>query len=100
VAAPCTCGAQPAREAQQDPTQDGEDPARIDRLRPEFDEHASVEAIDAQTRRARRQQTLWERRVQKLTALRQTRVAQKERGEGPAAAARPGQPETDSETQQ
>jgi hypothetical protein len=25
VAAPCTCGAQPGREAQQDPTQDGED---------------------------------------------------------------------------
>ncbi|MFC8987884.1 hypothetical protein [Streptomyces sp. NPDC057115] len=56
--------------------QAAEDPARIDRLRPEFAEHASVEAIDAQLRRARRQMGLWEQRVRKLTGLRQKREGQ------------------------
>ncbi|MFB7707947.1 hypothetical protein [Streptomyces sp. NPDC056105] len=62
-----------------------EDPARIDRLRPEFFEHASVEAIDAHILRSRRQQARWERRVQTLTELRQTRIRQKERSEWPGA---------------
>jgi hypothetical protein len=68
-------------------TTEAEDPARIDRLRPEFDEHASVESIDAQTARARRQVTLWQRRVRRLEALRQRRLEQKARGEWPATVA-------------
>ncbi|MFJ9799889.1 hypothetical protein [Streptomyces sp. NPDC101145] len=64
-----------------------EDPARIDRLRPEFADHASVEAIDARLRGARRQLALWERRVQMLATLRQTRVEQMESGEWPTAEA-------------
>jgi hypothetical protein len=68
--------------------QAAEDPARIDRLRPEFAEHASVESIDAQLDRARRQERRWHLRIEWLTRLRTTRVAQKERGEWPAAAAR------------
>jgi hypothetical protein len=65
-----------------------EDPARIDRLRPEFFEHASVESIDAQIRRAQRQQRHWGNRERTLAILRQTRVMQKEHGEWPAAGAR------------
>lgn len=61
-----------------------EDPARIDRLRPEFTEHASIESIDAQLRRARSQQRRWHLRVEWLISLREARVAQKERGEWPA----------------
>ena len=64
-----------------------EDPARIDRLRPEFFEHASVEAIDVQIRRAQRQQRHWGNRERTLTILRQARVLQKEQGEWPAAVA-------------
>ncbi|MEU3945425.1 hypothetical protein [Streptomyces sp. NPDC029526] len=78
-------GAAPSRPADETPgttPQSAEDPARIDRLRPEFAEHASVEAIDAQLRRARRQMGLWEQRVRKLTGLRQKREGQ------PAAGAR------------
>ncbi|MFF0166760.1 hypothetical protein [Streptomyces prasinus] len=65
-----------------------EDPARIDRFRPEFSEHASVEAIDVQLRRARSQQRRWHLRAEWLISLRATRVAQKERGEWPAVEAR------------
>lgn len=68
--------------------QPAENPARIDSLRPEFAEHASVEAIDAQLDRARRQERRWHLRIEWLTRLRTTRVAQKERGEWPAAGAR------------
>ncbi|MBC2903180.1 hypothetical protein [Streptomyces cupreus] len=64
-----------------------EDPARIDRLRPEFTDHASVESIDAQLQRARSQERRWHLRVEWLISLRQVRVAQKERGEWPAAGA-------------
>lgn len=59
--------------------------ARIDRLRPEFTEHASVKSIDAQTRRAERQRGLWDARVRKLAALREAREAQMEAGTWPAA---------------
>lgn len=77
-----------------------EDPARIDRLRPEFFECASVEAIDAQIQRAQRQQRNWGSRVQKLTGLRQTRVAQKEAGVWPDAAVsgRPAADDSGEET--
>lgn len=68
---------QPATEARD------EDPARIDRLRPEFTEHASIEAIDAQLRRARAQERRWHLRTEWLIGLRAGRVAQKERGEWP-----------------
>ncbi|MBZ6211695.1 hypothetical protein KVH31_34940 [Streptomyces olivaceus] len=67
-------------------TQEVENPARIDRLRPEFFEHASVEAIDAHIQRARRQQRNWGNRERTLATLRQNRVEQKERGEWPAGA--------------
>jgi hypothetical protein len=63
-----------------------EDPARIDRLRPEFTEHSSVEAIDAQLRRSRAQERRWHIRTEWLISLRADRVAQKARGEWPAAA--------------
>ncbi|MVO84155.1 hypothetical protein GPA10_05060 [Streptomyces sp. p1417] len=61
------------------------DPARIDRLRPEFTEHSSVEAIDTQLRRARSQERRWHIRTEWLISLRQARIAQKENGEWPAA---------------
>ena len=69
-------------------TWDGEDSARIDRLRPEFTDHASVESIDAQLRRARAQERRWHIRVEWLISLRADRVAQQERGEWPAVDAR------------
>jgi hypothetical protein len=65
-----------------------EDPARIDRLRPEFFEHASVEAIDVQIRRAQSQQRHWGNRERTLGILRQARAMQKGHGERPAAGAR------------
>ena len=65
-----------------------EDPARIDCVRPEFTEHSSIEAIDAQLWRARAQQSRWHLRTEWLISLRAARVAQKERGEWPAAGAR------------
>ncbi len=61
---------------------------RIDRLRPEFFEHASVESIDAQIRRAQRQQRHWGNRERTLAILRQARVMQKGHGEWPAAGER------------
>jgi hypothetical protein len=82
-----------ADEAQQPETQ-AEDPARIDRLRPEFTEHASVESIDVQLRRARSQLRRWHLRVEWLISLRQARVEQKERGEWPAAVSQPGKEST------
>ncbi len=75
--------AQPTTRAEPD-----EDPARIDRLRPEFTEHSSVEAIDAQLRRSRAQERRWHIRTEWLISLRADRVAQKARGEWPAAGAR------------
>ncbi|KPI31429.1 hypothetical protein OV320_2645 [Actinobacteria bacterium OV320] len=78
AAEPAAAG--PGRTA--DETQ--EDPARVDRLRPEFFEHASVESIDVQIRRAQTQQRQWGNRVKTLTILRQARVMQKELGEWPA----------------
>ncbi|WP_309031343.1 hypothetical protein [Streptomyces alfalfae] len=75
-------------------TPDTEDPARVDRLRPEFTDHASVEAIDAQLDRARRQERRWHLRSEWLIGLRQRRVEQEARGEQPAvsgAAAEPAQ---------
>ncbi len=65
---------------------EAEDPARIDRMRPEFTDHASVEAIDAHLRRARSQERRWHLRAEWLISLRSARVAQKARGEQPAAA--------------
>jgi hypothetical protein len=85
--------ASPRRKAdatRQDETLPAEDPARIDRMRPEFTEHASVESIDVQLRRARAQLRRWHLRVEWLISLRQARVEQKERGEWPAAASQPG----------
>jgi hypothetical protein len=79
----------PAVGAQRPETQ-AEDPARIDRLRPEFFEHASVESIDVKIQRAQRQQRQWGNRLQTLTILRQARVMQKELGEWPAAVSQPG----------
>ncbi len=82
-----------ADEAQQtEPTAGtaNEDPARIDRLRPEFTDHSSVEAIDAQIRRARSQERRWHIRNEWLISLRQARIAQKENGERPAAAQKNG----------
>ncbi|MGV2914604.1 hypothetical protein [Streptomyces alfalfae] len=82
-----------ADEAQQtEPTAGtaNEDPARIDRLRPEFTDHSSVEAIDAQIRRARSQERRWHIRTEWLISLRQARIAQKENGERPAAAQKNG----------
>jgi hypothetical protein len=84
-----------ADEAQQPETPAAvvhEDPARIDRMRPEFADHASVESIDVQLRRARSQLRRWHLRVEWLISLRQARVEQKERGEWPAVGAQ--QPET------
>lgn len=69
---------------------DAEDPARIDRIRPEFDRGASVEAIDHQIRRARRQRGLWDIRMQKLAALRERRAAEMEAGVWPQASADSG----------
>ncbi|MGW9058875.1 hypothetical protein [Streptomyces sp. NPDC055733] len=69
-------------------TQAAEDPARVDRLRPEFAEHASVESIDAQIQRAQRQERRWHLRAEWLISLRATRIRQKEHGEWPAAGAR------------
>jgi hypothetical protein len=66
---------------------DAEDPARIDRLRPEFFEHASVESIDSQIRRAQTQQRQWGNRGRTLAILREARVKQKELGEWPAGGA-------------
>ncbi|MFF5609298.1 hypothetical protein ACFY65_23405 [Streptomyces cellulosae] len=70
------------RMADETATETPEDPARIDRLRPEFTEHASVEAIDAQLDRARRQERRWHLRTEWLVGLRQARAEQ------PAAGAR------------
>lgn len=78
-----------AAETPQPETQaapEAEDPARIDRLRPEFTEHSSIESIDAQLRRARSQQRRWHLRAEWLISLRQGRMEQKERGEWPDAA--------------
>jgi hypothetical protein len=77
-----------ADETQPAQPQAGDDPARIDRLTPEFTEHSSVEAIDAQLKRARAQERRWHLRTEWLIGLRQRRVAQQERGEWPAAGAR------------
>ncbi|MFJ2000293.1 hypothetical protein [Streptomyces chartreusis] len=66
---------------------DNEDPARIDRLRPEFTEHSSIEAIDAQLQRAQSQERRWHLRTEWLISLRATRMAQQARGEWPAAGA-------------
>jgi hypothetical protein len=82
-----------ADEAQQPETQ-AENPARIDGLRPEFAEHASVESIDVQLRRARSQERRWHIRTEWLISLRQARVMQKERGEWPAAVSQPGKEAT------
>jgi hypothetical protein len=84
--------ASPRRKAdgtRQDETLPAEDPARIDRMRPEFTDHASVESIDVQLRRARSQLRRWHLRVEWLISLRQARVEQKERGEWPAAVSQP-----------
>jgi hypothetical protein len=78
-----------ADEAQQPETQ-AENPARIDRLRPEFTDHASVESIDVQLQRARSQLRRWHLRVEWLISLRQARVEQKERGDWPTAVSQPG----------
>jgi hypothetical protein len=72
-----------ADEAQPAQPQVDEDPARIDRMRPEFTEHASVEAIDAQIRRAQAQERRWHIRAEWLISLRTTRAAQKELGAQP-----------------
>ncbi len=72
---------EPATQAD---AQADEDPARVDRLRPEFTDHASVESIDAQLRRARSQERRWHLRVEWLISLRSARVEQKARGEWPA----------------
>lgn len=69
---------------------EAEDPARIDRLRPEFFEHASVESIDFQIQRARRQQRHWGNRERTLGILRQARITQKENGEWPAGVGQDG----------
>ncbi|MGY3199799.1 hypothetical protein [Streptomyces sp. TE5632] len=61
-------------------------PERIDRLRPEYQEHASPESIDVQLRRAKRQCGMWENRVAKLAALKTARLAQIEAGTWPASA--------------
>ncbi|MFE6354341.1 hypothetical protein ACFVOO_16085 [Streptomyces rochei] len=74
-------------------TQAAGDPARIDRLRPEFFEHASVESIDVQIQRAQRQQRDWGNRERTLGILRQARLTQKEHGELPAAGARHDEPD-------
>lgn len=66
-----------------------EDPARIDRIRPEFTEHASIESIDLQLRRARAQERRWHVRVEWLISLRQARVRQKESGERPVVGEQP-----------
>jgi hypothetical protein len=79
---PAGAGEDPAHE-----TREAEDPARIDRLRPEFFEHASVEAIDSQIRRAETQQRSWGDRAQTMAILRQARVKQKELGDWPAVEA-------------
>lgn len=79
---PAGAGEEPAHE-----TREAEDPARIDRLRPEFFEHASVEAIDSQIRRAKTQQRSWGDRAQTMAILRQARVKQKELGDWPAGGA-------------
>lgn len=76
-------------EAKARATTDAEDPARIDRLRPEFFEHASVESIDSQIRRAQTQQRQWGNRARTLAILRKARVKQKELGEWPAAVQQP-----------
>jgi hypothetical protein len=79
---------QARRMADETATETPEDPARIDRLRPEFTEHASVEAIDAQLDRARRQERRWHIRTEWLIGLRQART------EKPAAGARQDGAET------
>ncbi|MFD0209178.1 hypothetical protein ACFVH9_08570 [Streptomyces hirsutus] len=61
-------------------------PERIDRIRPEFQDHASPESIDVQLRRAKRQCGMWENRVAKLAALKTTRLAQIEAGIWPSPA--------------
>ncbi|MFI1928310.1 hypothetical protein [Streptomyces sp. NPDC020377] len=83
-------GTELRRLAAEQPTEtQDEDPARIDRIRPEFTEHASVESIDAQLRRARSQQRRWHLRVEWLIGLRQARVEQQGRGEPPAVGEQP-----------
>jgi hypothetical protein len=76
-----------------DAVRETEDPARIECLRPEFFEHASVEAIDSQIRRAQTQQRAWGDRERTLGILRQARVKQIELGEWPATG------QTDAECQ-
>jgi hypothetical protein len=78
-----------AGEARDERETQAEDPARIDRMRPEFTDHASVESIDVQIRRARSQLRRWHLRVEWLISLRQARVTQKELGEWPAAVSQP-----------
>nr|WP_162947174.1 hypothetical protein [Streptomyces acidiscabies] len=56
-----------------------ENPARIDRLRPEFTDCASIEAIDAQLQRSRAQERRWHLRTEWLIGLRETR-AEADRG--------------------
>ncbi|WP_329141026.1 zinc finger domain-containing protein [Streptomyces sp. NBC_00670] len=73
--------------ADEQPTTPTEDPARIDRLRPEFFEHASIEAIDSQIRRAQTQQRAWGDREWTLGILRQARVVQQANPDGPAGPA-------------
>lgn len=50
-------------------------PGKHDGTSPEFAEHASVEAIDHQLRRARAARDRWDRHIRKLTKLRAVRVA-------------------------
>jgi hypothetical protein len=88
-----------AGEARDERETQAEDPARIDRLRPEFTDHASIESIDVQIRRARSQLRRWHLRVEWLISLRQARVTQKELGEWPAAVSQPDH-KPDAETQQ
>lgn len=91
LCATCTAGSGGAvEEPDATETREVEDPARIDRLRPEFTEHASTEAIDAQLRRSRAQERRWHLRVEWLISLRQARVKQKELGEWPAVS-QPGE---------
>lgn len=65
-----------------------QDPARIDRLLPEFTAHASAQSIDLHIQRAQRQEHRWHLRVERLISLRAARIRQRERGEWPAAGVR------------
>lgn len=85
----CPCEGCKHNCAAHEPTTPAEDPARIDRLRPEFTEHASIEAIDAQLRRAQAQERRWHIRTEWLISLRQARVEQQARADEPAGPAAP-----------